>query len=67
MDPKHIWDLKNKGINYNITWSIAAYASECGHGTRRCDLCITEKYIIACANQKKSFEQKDRNHLEMSA
>ena len=49
---KHIWDLKNEGIHYNITWSITAYASAYRCGTRRCDLCITEKYIVARANQK---------------
>ena len=55
---KCIWDLKNAGIHYNITWSIAAYASAYRCGTRRCDLCITEKYIIARANQKNLLNKR---------
>ena len=55
---KHIWDLKNEGIRYNITWSIAAYASAYICGTRRCDLCITEKYIIASSNQKNLLNKR---------
>ena len=55
---KHIQDLKNEGIYYNTTWSIAAYASAYRCGTRRCDLCITEKYIIARSNQKNILNKK---------
>ena len=28
------------------------YASLCKCGTRRCDLCLTEKYVIARADQE---------------
>ena len=45
---KYMWKLKT----FILKWSIAAYASPYRCGTRRCDLCITEKYIIARADQK---------------
>ena len=35
-----------------LKWSIAAYASPYRCGPRHCDLCKTEKYIIARADQK---------------
>ena len=48
---KHIWQLKRNGIEFNLKWSIAAYATPYRCGTRSCDLCLTEKYIVAQANQ----------------
>ena len=48
---KHTWQLKRNGIEFNLKWGIAAYAKPYRCGTRRCDFCLTEKYIIAQANQ----------------
>ena len=47
---KHIWELQDKGINFKVKWSVAAYASTYRCGSRRYDLCLTEKYVIARAN-----------------
>ena len=44
---KFIWSLKDKGVQYSIKWSIAAQAHPYKCGTRRCDVCISEKTIIA--------------------
>ena len=55
---KHISDLKNTGIHHNIAWSIAAYASAYRCGPIRCDLCITEKHIIARANQNNLLKKR---------
>ena len=55
---KHIWELKNTNTPYNITWSIAAYASAYQIGSRRCGLCITEKYVIARAKQKNLLNRR---------
>ena len=40
---KHIRKPQDKGINFNVKWSVAAYASTYRCGLRRCDLCLTEK------------------------
>ena len=53
----YIWNLKEKNIKYDITWSIAAKASPYACGTRKCDLCLTEKLLIA-----KSDPEKMLNH-----
>ena len=49
---KYIWKLKDIGKTFTLKWNIAAYTSPYRCGTRRCDLCITEKYIIARADQE---------------
>ena len=48
---KHIRKLNRNRTEFNLKWSITAYATPYRCGTRRCDLCLTEKYIIAQANQ----------------
>ena len=48
---KHIWDLKKQKRQYSIKWSIAARASPYKCGSRRCDLCLTEKLTIALAEK----------------
>ena len=47
---KYIWQLKEGEKPYDITWSIAATAAPYRCGTRHCDLCITEKLVIAQAD-----------------
>jgi hypothetical protein len=49
---KHIWDLKRKQQDYNIKWSLAATASPYKGGSRRCDLCCTEKLLIVKADSE---------------
>ena len=55
---EHIWKLKDLEKTFVLKWSIAAYASPYRCGTRRCDLCITEKYIIARADQKRLLNKR---------
>ena len=51
----YIWELRNKhGISYddiNISWGIEQRSSKYKCGTRRCDLCLSEKTIIAMAER----------------
>ena len=49
---KYIWQLKDESKSYNIRWIISMYATPYKCGTRRCDLCLTEKYVIARADQE---------------
>ena len=44
---KHIWNLKdNKIENVEIKWSILDRAPAFKNGSKRCNLCLTEKYHI---------------------
>ena len=49
---KLVWKMKENGTDYTITWSVAAKAFPYKCGTRRCDLCLTEKTCIIRANIK---------------
>ena len=48
----YIWQLKDESKNYNIRWKIFMYTKPYECGTRRCDLCLTEKCVIARADQE---------------
>ena len=43
---KHIWKLKDNATDYVIRWNVASRASPYKCGTRRCDLCLSEKVCI---------------------
>lgn len=45
---KHIWELKDKSIEYSINWKILAHAQPYNNKTKRCNLCTLEKYFIIC-------------------
>ena len=44
----HIWKLKDAGTKFEISWSIVEKAPEFNPTTRRCTLCLKEKYHIIC-------------------
>ena len=47
---KYVWELKDKNIECKVSWSIRAKAYTYQGGSTHCDLCLTEKTIIALAN-----------------
>ena len=49
---KYLWTSKANGTDYHLKWSIKSYASRYKCGTRRCDLCLTEKMLITLADPK---------------
>ena len=49
---RNIKTLKVNGTDCHLKWGIKSYASRYKCGTRRCDLCLTEKMIVALADQK---------------
>ena len=56
--PKHIWKLQDKGINFNVKWSIAVNASTYKCGSRSCDLWLTGKYVIARTRHKNLLNER---------
>ena len=59
---KYIWDLKDKERNYKIAWKIIRKAQPYTPTSGKCDLCITEKTIIANYKDKKQL-LNSRNEL----
>ena len=43
---KYVWELKNKGIEPKLSWTIIDRASSYRNGSKTCNLCLTEKYHI---------------------
>jgi len=42
----HIWKLKNKNKNFNVRWEVVARANDFNPISRKCQLCLKEKYYI---------------------
>ena len=47
---KYVWELKDEGRPYEIKWNIARKAAPYKCGMRQCDVCLTEKMLIATAD-----------------
>ena len=43
----YIWQLKRRNINYDISWVTRSLAKPMERGGRSCNLCLTEKTMIA--------------------
>ena len=55
---KYLWKLKEENADYNLQWSIKAYASPYKCRTRKCDLCLTEEMIIDRSDRKKLLNKR---------
>ena len=49
---KYVWKMKDKGKDFTIKWSVAAKASPYMCCSKRCDLCLMEKLLIAKADPR---------------
>ena len=64
---KLIWKLKDENVHFTLTWNIACRAFPYKCGTRRCDLCLSEKVCIIRAekngllNKRTEFISKCRH------
>ena len=54
---KYVWKLKKNNKPFNITWSIVSSARPYNNGTKKCDLCLTEKLTILKLRQTKTTQQ----------
>ena len=55
----YIWELKVNDENYTTDWLIAMKAHPYICGTRKCELCLCEKLLIARANSASLFNKRD--------
>ena len=55
---KHIWKLKDDGTPYNITWTIKRLAQPYSPGSKKCSLCLWEKYFIITADRKNTLNSR---------
>ena len=45
---KHVWSLTDNDIDYSISWRIISSSSSYNSSSKRCNLCLKEKFLIIC-------------------
>ena len=61
---KHIWSLKDSNIDYSISWNIISSSSSYNSSSKRCNLCLREKFLIIYRPDLSSLNK--RNELVSS-
>ena len=61
---KHIWSLKDNNIDYTISWNIISSSSPYNSSSKRCNLCLREKFLIIYRPDLSSLNK--RNELVSS-
>ena len=56
---KYVWKLHDKSDPYNISWSVATKAHPYICGSRKCDLCLSEKVLIAQGDPEVMLNKRD--------
>ena len=54
----HVWKLKDRNENFTINWSILGKAKPFNQNTRKCRLCIKEKFFIIFQPESASLNQR---------
>jgi hypothetical protein len=57
---EHIRKLKDQGTDYNIKWSIEAFAPAYSQNTSKCQLCLTEKVMIMRSMKSKQHSSLNK-------
>ena len=55
---KHIWDLKRRQVNFELSWRIIAKATPYSPSSKCCELCLKEIYYIMFDRKKASLNKK---------
>ena len=56
---QYIWNLKTEEKDVNIKWEIKQQSRPYKCGTRKCDLCIAEKYEILKSDPSKTLNKRN--------
>ena len=54
----HIWKLQDKNENYDVKWKVIDRASDFNPVTRKCRLCMKEKYYIIFQPEGASLNER---------
>ena len=58
---KHVWNLKDQNIKFDIKWRKVKQARSYSDVTKKCNLCLWEKYVIICKPEMSTLS--NRNEL----
>ena len=67
---KYVWKLKNENVAYKIDWKLLMRSQSFNPSTKRCNLCLREKYCImfkpegASLNSRSEFYSTCRHRLK---
>ena len=56
---KYIWSQKNSNVNYSISWKIFQSCKSYSAKSKRCNLCLHEKYLIICHPELSSLNTRN--------
>lgn len=56
---KYIWSLKERKINYQIKWRKVKRARSYSNVSKKCNLCLWEKYFIICKPQMSTLNRRN--------
>lgn len=56
---KHIWNLREQNRTYKIKWKIIGRAKAYSNVTKKCNLCLLEKYYILCKKHMATLNKKN--------
>ena len=56
---KHIWDLKDKNKTFNLSWKIIKKCKAYNNISKKCNLCLNEKFIIICKKHLCSLNKRN--------
>ena len=56
---KHIWNLKDRKINYELKWRKVKQARSYSNFNKRCNLCLCEKYFIICKPEMSTLNHRN--------
>ena len=56
---KYIWSLKESNARYSITWKIIKKCQPYSNKTKRCNLCLHEKFVIICQPELSSLNKRN--------
>ena len=54
----HAWELKDRGIDYEIKWKLLERAPTFNPVTKKCRLCLKEKYFIMYRKENSTLNKR---------
>ena len=55
---KYLWSLKDKNTNFHIKWTILKKTHSYSNTTKRCHLCLWEKYFIITSDKSETLNKR---------
>ena len=57
---KHVCTLKDSNIDHSISWRIISSSSSYNGSSKRCNLCLKEKFLIICRPDLSSLNKRNK-------